>query len=623
MSEQNARKLGFTDAAATKDQFEITDYIGGLATFIEECNTPMTISIQGSWGTGKTSIMNLVNNSLTKDDSGKELVNSKVKTIWFNTWQFSQFDMDEQLATSLLSSLISEFELENTKTKQEAKGIITKLKFGGKMAATIGKDLLVAYAESKIGGHLAEKLNDGIEHAKDKAVEELEKNSNGFELQQSIIDEYMDTTSAIKKLREAFAECVSQTLKEKKKEKIVVFIDDLDRLEPRKAVELLEVLKIFLDCEKCVFVLAIDYDVVVKGVEAKYGDLSNNKENAEEKGRSFFDKIIQVPFKMPIARYNITNYVKECFRQIGMPFASDKEIEIYENLIKSSIGTNPRAMKRLFNSFQLLTIIVPERLKENEKGKQLLFATLCLQYCNEKIYNFIVRNSTDLSQKQYQAIAAGNMDNLYELTEDKSELEEITSDDLSAANPFMALFSKAMDLNGGGDIDETEFKIFKEVIGFSAITSANDNLEKTDKKRNKPQPINIDEFEFKYEKYNSLDDLQKLLAALSNVIDDYFDEPEGYKYKNGCSVLWNAKNNNKNNISINERKGGFAIAFQLVPEKMNCLPQNVKALLDNKNLNIYDYNKCQYFQMVVKHTSTQDFQDLKEIAEGYISALNT
>ena len=48
-------------------------------------------------------------------------------------------------------------------------------------------------------------------------------------------------------------------------------MDDLDRLEHRKAVELLEVLKLFFDVEGCVFILAIDYDVVVKGVTAKYG----------------------------------------------------------------------------------------------------------------------------------------------------------------------------------------------------------------------------------------------------------------------------------------------------------------------------------------------------------------
>lgn len=43
------------------------------------------------------------------------------------------------------------------------------------------------------------------------------------------------------------------------KDRVVIFVDDLDRLVPSKAVELLEVLKLFLDCKQCVFVLAIDY----------------------------------------------------------------------------------------------------------------------------------------------------------------------------------------------------------------------------------------------------------------------------------------------------------------------------------------------------------------------------
>lgn len=37
-----------------------------LAKFIQNCNTPMTISIQGVWNTGKTSIMQINRNFLEK-----------------------------------------------------------------------------------------------------------------------------------------------------------------------------------------------------------------------------------------------------------------------------------------------------------------------------------------------------------------------------------------------------------------------------------------------------------------------------------------------------------------------------------------------------------------------------
>lgn len=97
-----------------------------------------------------------------------------------------------------------------------------------------------------------------------------------------------------------------------------LFVDDLDRLIPSKAVELLEVLKLFLDCKQCVFVLAIDYEVVIRGSIEKYGfasymsdKIEDKERNREyEKGKSFFDKIIQVLFKVPVAVYDIKNYLK-------------------------------------------------------------------------------------------------------------------------------------------------------------------------------------------------------------------------------------------------------------------------------------------------------------------------
>ena len=46
--------LGLTDIAADEDVFEIGSYIDGLVEFIKECMTPMTISIQGTWGKNNT-----------------------------------------------------------------------------------------------------------------------------------------------------------------------------------------------------------------------------------------------------------------------------------------------------------------------------------------------------------------------------------------------------------------------------------------------------------------------------------------------------------------------------------------------------------------------------------------
>ncbi len=57
---------GFTDQAAVKDHFNIVNYYSGLSRFITSCNTPMTIGIQGDWGTGKTSIMRMIDAELNQ-----------------------------------------------------------------------------------------------------------------------------------------------------------------------------------------------------------------------------------------------------------------------------------------------------------------------------------------------------------------------------------------------------------------------------------------------------------------------------------------------------------------------------------------------------------------------------
>ena len=49
-----------------------------------------------------------------------------------------------------------------------------------------------------------------------------------------------------------------------------VFVDDLDRCLPEKAIEVLEAIKLFLEAPGTVFVLGMDREVVERGVESRY-----------------------------------------------------------------------------------------------------------------------------------------------------------------------------------------------------------------------------------------------------------------------------------------------------------------------------------------------------------------
>ncbi len=115
--------------------------------------------------------------------------------------------------------------------------------------------------------------------------------------------------------------------------KAVFFMDDLDRIRPVKAVEVLEAVKNLMDIEGCVFVLAVDYEVIVNGIKEKYGGDLN------QKGRNFFDKIIQVPFHMPVSHYKIDEFVRRLVE--AMEIKADKDdTGIYTSLIENSISGN-------------------------------------------------------------------------------------------------------------------------------------------------------------------------------------------------------------------------------------------------------------------------------------------
>lgn len=510
------RRQGFTDEAAQEDLFEIKKYINGLASFIEDCNTPMTISIQGTWGTGKTSIMQMVNNILT--------ANGNTKNIWFNTWKFSQFNMENEIAVSLLSDLLYGLSVSDSQ-KEKASKITQAIRLAQNIGK-IGKDVLLSMLEVSAGSKITERVEQGINKVQETVMGQV------------------DPHSAIKDLNEQFSKCVEETLELTNKEKVVVFIDDLDRLEPRKAIELLEVLKLFLDCKNCVFVLAIDYEVVCRGVEAKYGRLSDDERGNREKGKSFFDKIIQVPFKMPIAEYNIRNYVINCFDEIGINCSN---IDDYIELIKLSIGTNPRSMKRLFNIYLLLTIVVSEEVLEYDKNKNLLFAVLCLQHSFEKTYNYIVARKDDITA-----------DDLRNLTGSGIQEMELNEEEAERLLPFMEKFIQTIDVDKNGTISEQEMDNLRNVLGISTISSSGSDI------------VSVRKGVVEVSTVGELELGEKDPAKLESLIEKIKTVGEGVT----CSIRNNKtphvlfKNKNGNSFAdIYMRKTGFSI---------DCLPCSMK-----------------------------------------------
>ena len=373
--------LSRNDQLSEKDKFGITRYEHALTEFIKRADTPLTIALQGEWGSGKTSLMNLLKYHLCEADDAQYF------PVWINTWQYSIMSNPESSIVSILQGII--YQLGNSVGESEEK----KQQIG-KMFAKVGK--IAAIAAMNIAGKVVGAGAVGSE------VVDAKKETEGANDSEPVTGD-----SRIAELRKSIAEFIGEILKKEegkqnRRKGFLFFIDDLDRIDPPVAVQILELLKNIFDLEHCIYVLAIDYDVVVKGLKPKFGELTDK--NARE-FRSFFDKIIQLPFAMPVGSYQIDNFLIDALGSIGYLTDEEKQNEVLKSnlseMARYSVGTNPRSLKRLTNILSLIQLMAEDAdngdgnadqpaPEEKLVDKQVNFGLVCLQIVYPLVYNTLL-----------------------------------------------------------------------------------------------------------------------------------------------------------------------------------------------------------------------------------------
>jgi len=479
------------DSADGYDLLNINAYAEGLCEFISGCHTPMSIALQGGWGTGKSSVLGLIEYNLTK--------NKNVKVISINTWQYSHMDQgDKNLAAIFFMSLLEEMNLElPEKTKRVVKGLVR----------VVGKVALTALgADSSEYDNIVKSGN---------AINEIESLRGEFE---KLVDEFVE------KMAQKNGENKSNP-----RNRIVVLVDDLDRLNPDVAVELLEIIKLFLDVKRCVFVLAIDYDVVVRGVRSKY-----DSDISLDKCRSFFDKIIQLPFHMPVGTYKLNDMVKEYLGE----YINNETIDEASKFASYAIGANPRALKRIVNAFVLLDIIKIKLDNEDEDDfiwendeYAVLFCVLCIQNHNSTLYNYL----SDIDRWKKRVEDKNNTMSLINMKKDTdgTDIFEYTDDDYKKINEEMENYSN------------TEFNL-RSSEGRRSLKNINIILSKLDDF--------LDHIYAKNEsiknKYDCLADVIKMTAVTGRDVDSSGVNETKTSNRDNRKCLFNGVTFKKNRVAL-------------------------------------------------------------------------
>ena len=139
--------------------------------------------------------------------------------------------------------------------------------------------------------------------------------------------------------------------------RIVIFVDDLDRCHPDKAVMLLESIKHLLWIPGFVFVLALDNEVVERYLDKRYKEDFGLDE--EHIGRKYLQKLVQLTLPVPAAKGNFEPYVEGLAQQLAEQNADVAGLQL---LVAAAAELNPRQAKRLFNN-----LAIDLRLWESEK----------------------------------------------------------------------------------------------------------------------------------------------------------------------------------------------------------------------------------------------------------------
>lgn len=262
-----------------EDQYGRIKLVDKLAHIINEktkiSHNSFTIGIYGAWGEGKTSVLNLLKEKLGSIDN--------VYQCSFNPWMLS----DQE-------SIVQEFfiALQHSLNIDKGQNIIDKIKrYGGIMSYSV----------------------KGIGHLLDATV------LPGASLVAT------STANQIDKVRDIFPD--RKPLKEQKEEintalkasdiHIIVYIDDLDRLDKDEMRIVFRLIRQVADFDNVIYVIAMDHDMVTRSLDAFYeGDGNANA------GQAFLEKIIQMPILLPRIQPNV---LRQYATEKLMDILSDKE----------------------------------------------------------------------------------------------------------------------------------------------------------------------------------------------------------------------------------------------------------------------------------------------------------
>lgn len=386
-----------TDHPSEDDHLYFSDFRPVLHEILLHANTPLTIGVFGPWGSGKTTLLRM----LRRDIEALSLPN--LRTVWFTAWKY---DKDEALWRAFILRVLDALyprvagtdpweerqhlpiEAMNAKQRKEAEQLRRLqesvyrpvdwkelggwlLDWGKALPAVMRGSTEIAAALFPPAAPIKPVLK--LLGGNDAVADEWETMITAF--RQEVHAHHLEQLTSMEQFEGTFRETLQLILVDEKNPgatgRLIVFIDDLDRCLPEKAVEILETVKLFLEVEGVVFVLGMDKQVIERGIDVRYRAMLPNgiEQNRVISGDTYLEKIIQIPFLLPaMGDDDIDQFIHFLENGNTLERVTDEQIRheqerltrelilstTTQRVFRQGIRPNPRQIKRALNIFRLL-----------------------------------------------------------------------------------------------------------------------------------------------------------------------------------------------------------------------------------------------------------------------------
>ena len=248
---------------------------------LNDAMLPISIGVFGNWGSGKSSLMLLLQQSLHEWEESHQNEHSIILQVYFNSWQFESYDSTKlTMIESILEALDKDI---NTRKNvfERADDLLARINFL-KVGVFILKKAYDNLTPDWMKKWLPKKDDIDKITGKDKYNNLLEDVTKG------------NTSKFIATFRELFEDLVNDM----GYKAVIVYVDDLDRCDPKRIIGCLEAVKLFVNVKKTAFVIGADERIIEYAISQHY-PIQMKKEDISSPFSDYLEKLIQLPYKLP------------------------------------------------------------------------------------------------------------------------------------------------------------------------------------------------------------------------------------------------------------------------------------------------------------------------------------